>query len=88
MTRSEIDSLRQDSKAAMKLASALVAKNIEQINFERTFNVSPIRQGGACLVRNVQTMQGMTSVIKTVAAKVLKDSDLNHKDKLKHPKVG
>ena len=32
LTRSEIESLRQDSKAAMKLASALVAQNIEVID--------------------------------------------------------
>ena len=37
LTRSEIESLRQDSKAAMKLASALVAQNIEVIDFTHTF---------------------------------------------------
>lgn len=34
MTRLEIDSLRQDSKAAMKIASALTAQNIKPMFFE------------------------------------------------------
>lgn len=34
MTRLEIDSLRQDSKAAMKIASALTAQNIKPMTFE------------------------------------------------------
>lgn len=88
MTRSEIDSLRQDSKAAMKLASALVAKNIEPINFAHTFYVTAQRQGGSYLMRRGTSMQGMNSIIDSIVASVLSDTDSPQKDKLRHSKAG
>lgn len=58
LTRSEIDSLRQDSKAAMKLASALVAQNIEVIDFARTFYEPRISVGTHYLLHCSHSIQG------------------------------
>ena len=58
LTRSEIESLRQDSKAAMKLASALVAQNIEVIDFTRTFYEPRIPVGTYYLLHCGHSIQG------------------------------
>lgn len=58
LTRSEIESLRQDSKAAMKLASALVAQNIEVIDFTRTFYEPRIPVGTYYLLHCGHLIQG------------------------------
>lgn len=87
MTRSEIDSLRQDSKAAMKLASALVAENIEPINFARTFHATPKQQVHYCVLHHGPTMP-MTTIFGRIVANVLKDVDSPKKRKFQHPKAG
>lgn len=84
MTRSEIDSLRQDSKAAMKLASDLVAKNIEPLNFANTYFSDPKNQ-----VYLGPAMYILTVFVNPVPNVLfLKDVDSPQKGKYLHPKAG
>lgn len=81
MTRSEIDSLRQDSKAAMKLASDLVAKNIKPINFACKFYPTPKNKGGFYFLRRGSVTIPITTISVRFVANALKDVDSPQKGK-------